>query len=247
MDSWKYEKFWSQRATNYDKLFWTKDEGYLNSIIDLGCFENNDVVLDVGIGTGAVSKKLKPLVRHVIGIDISDSMLKSLAWDGISIVKWDIRDSLFCDNLFDKIVARMVFHHIINDLDVCIKCCHRMLKKGGKMIVAEGLPPSDDPYVVKWYSDMFELKEERLTFTRESLENMIEMGGFENIITHEYTMKNFSIRNWLLNSGLEQTKQDLIFDLHLNSDDMIQSVYNMKFIDGDIFVDTKNLIIIAEK
>lgn len=243
----KNDKFWSERSVNYDKLFWTKDEGYLDAILDIGDFKSDDLVLDVGVGTGVVAKKLNPYVKHVIGIDISDSMLSKGEWDGVSTIKWNICDALFSNNLFDKIVARMVFHHILDNLDIAIMRCYDLLKKGGKIIVAEGVPPSDELYVIEWYTNMFKLKEERLTFTRAELLNRLKKVGFKNIKTREYITKNFSIKNWLINSGLEQKRQDMIMKVHLSTDKRIQKVYNMQYVNGDCLVDTKNIILVGEK
>ena len=182
----KHEKIWHERASHYDKLFWTKDEGYLDAIFEMGDFQRDDLVLDVGVGSGAIAKRIKPYVKHVVGVDISDSMLKEANWEGISLIKWDICDALFTNNIFDIIVARMVFHHVIDGLDEAIRRCYDMLKKGGKILVAEGIPPSDEPPVVNWYTEMFKLKEERLTFNCDYLVDLLEKGDFKNIRTcHE--------------------------------------------------------------
>ena len=243
----KAEKFWHERAVHYDKLFWTKDEGYLDAVIDMGDFKSDDLVLDVGVGTGAIAKKIKTYVKHVIGVDISESMLKKVEWEGISIIKWNISDALFTNNIFDKVVARMVFHHIVDNLDIAIMRCYDLLKSGGKIIVAEGVPPSDDSYVIDWYTNMFKLKEERRTFTPGELVNRLKKIGFKNIKTRKYIMKNFSIKNWLINSRLEQKRQDMIMKVHLSADKRIQNAYNMRYINGDCFLDTRNIILVGEK
>jgi len=124
----------------------------------LQSFKKDDIVLDVRSGTGVVARAIKPFVKHVVAVDISDAMLSKGQWEGISIVKWDIFDLLFVNNLFNKIIARMVFHHIFDELDRVIIRCYDMLKKGGELIVAEGTPPTDDD-VVEWYTEMFKLKE----------------------------------------------------------------------------------------
>jgi ubiquinone/menaquinone biosynthesis C-methylase UbiE len=240
-------KFWDDRAVHYDNLFWTKDDGYLETIIEMGKFKKSDVVLDVGVGTGAVAKKIQPHVKHVIGLDISNKMLQKGNWEGISVVNWDITDALFTNGTFDKVVARMVLHHILENLDIAIKRCYDMLINGGKIIVAEGVPPSDDPFVISWYKDMFKNKEERLTFSEGELVNRLKRNGFKNIVTCKYIMKKFSIKNWLVNSGLKQKEIDLIMDLHLSADARIKKAYNMQVTDGDCLVDTLNVILVGKK
>lgn len=243
----KPDKFWHERAVNYDKLFWTKDEGYLDAILEMGDFKSDDLVLDVGVGTGAVAKKIKPYVKHVIGIDISESMLQKGGLDGISTVRWNVCDALFTNNIFNKVVARMAFHHIIDNLDIAIMRSYDLLKNSGKIIVAEGVPPSDDSYVIDWYTNMFKLKEERRTFTHKELVNRLKKIGFRNITTREYIIKKFSIQNWLINSGLEQKRQDMVMEMHLSADKRIQDVYNMQYVNGDCLVDIKNIILVGEK
>jgi SAM-dependent methyltransferase len=239
--------FWNIRAKNYDKLFWTKDNGYINKIIDVAKFSKNDLILDIGTGTGTMARSIRPHVKHVVGMDFSDSMLKKGKWEGISMVKWDITDSLFHNRLFDKIVGRMVFHHILDNLDRAFLRCFDLLKSKGKLIVAEGIPPSEDEGTINWYTEMFKHKEFRRTFTKSLLVSYFKKNGFKNVTVHKYKMRRFNINNWLINSGIDKAKQDLIMNLHLRANKKIKSAYNMKIEKGICFVDTDNLIIIGEK
>jgi ubiquinone/menaquinone biosynthesis C-methylase UbiE len=247
----KYNKglstFWHKRATHYDKLFWTKDKGYLEKIIRVAGFKKSDLVLDVGVGTGAVAKIVKPYVKHVIGVDISESMLMQRAWDGISTIKWDIRDALFAHGMFDKVVARMCFHHIVKNLDLAILRCYDLLKPGGKIIVAEGLPPCDDPEVITWYKKMFSYKEERLTFSEGGLKEKLLKIGFKNITIHWYAIHSFSIRNWIIHSGLSKKRQTILLDLHRTAFPKVKDAYNMRCTADDCIIDTRNVILAGTK
>lgn len=239
--------FWNIRAKNYDKLFWTKDDGYINKIIEASSFSRNDLVLDVGTGTGAMARSIRPHVKHVVGMDFSDSMLKQGKWEGISMVKWDITDSLFHNRLFDKIVGRMVFHHILDSLDRAFLRCYDLLKSKGKLIIAEGVPPSEDEEVINWYTEMFKHKEIRRTFTKTILTDYFTKNGFKNVTVHRYKMKSFNINNWLINSGLDSAKQKLILNMHYKANKKIKAAYDMKIKDGVCLVNTDNLIIVGEK
>ena len=240
-------KLWDERSQHYDKLFWTKDEKYLDEIIRVSDFKSDDLVLDVGTGTGIIAKKINPLVKHVIGIDISDSMLGKGEWNGVSTVKWDIRDALFTNNIFDKVIARMVFHHITNNLDIAIIRCFDLLKNGGKIVIAEGVPPSSDHRVVEWYTNMFKLKENRRTISRNDMTCRLKKTGFRNIRVYEYIMRNFSIKNWLINSGIDQEIQDKIMEIHFSANKEIKIAYNMRYTNNDCLIDTRNVIITGIK
>jgi len=237
------EKVWDNRAEHYDKLFWTKDEGYLRSIFDVCKFTKDDIVLDVGVGTGAVASKMSEMVNHVIGLDISTMMLGEGRWQGVSTIKWDIRNALFANGIFDVVIGRMVFHHVVKGLDVAVMRCHDALKYGGRIVVAEGIPPSGDPRVTHWYTNMFRIKEDRLTFSENKLADLLTRNRFSNIYTKVYFMRNFSIGNWLKNSGLSVAKQDRIMELHLNAPAVVKKAYAMDIKEGECFVTTKNIII----
>jgi len=239
--------FWNVRAKNYDKLFWTKDAGYIQKIIRASEFSKNDLVLDIGTGTGAMARSIRPHVKHVVGMDFSDSMLKQGRWEGISMVKWDINDSLFHNRLFDKIVGRMVFHHILDNLDRAFLRCFDLLKGGGRLIIAEGVPPGENKEVLDWYTEMFKHKEVRRTFTKTLLVHYFVKNGFKDVKVHAYKMKRFNINNWLVNSGLAKAKQKLILDMHLDANRTVKAAYNMKVENGVCLVDTDNLIIVGKK
>jgi ubiquinone/menaquinone biosynthesis C-methylase UbiE len=235
--------FWNVRAKNYDKLFWTKDAGYIKKIIEASEFSKSDLVLDIGTGTGAMARSIHPHVKHVVGMDFSDSMLKQGRWEGISMVKWDLNDN----RLFDKIVGRMVFHHILDNLDRAFLRCYDLLKSRGKLIIAEGIPPSEDQDIIDWYTEIFKHKEVRRTFTRSLLVNYFVKNGFRDVKVHKYKMKRFNINNWLVNSGLDKAKQKLILNMHLSASGKVKAAYHMKVENGVCLVDTDNLIIVGNK
>lgn len=241
------ETFWSIRAARYDRLYWTRDEPYLDCIRQAAQLKRSDVVLDVGTGTGIMARAMQPHVKHVVALDNSDAMLQKGKWEGFSVVKSDISDLLFTNNVFDKVLARMVFHHILDNLNRAILRCYDLLKYDGMLIVAEGVPPSDDKEVVDWYTHMFSFKEERRTFTSAELPSYLERNGFGDVRSYPYTMKSFSVRNWLDNSGLSMKNRQKIMDLHLEASPTVKRLYNMRIAKDDCLIDTHNVIVVGRK
>ena len=239
--------FWKIRSARYDKLFWTKDQSYIDMILALGELKPGHVALDVGTGTGVIARAIQPLVRHVVAVDASNAMLQKGSWTGLSVVKTDINECFFADGVFDRIFARMVFHHILDNLDRAILRCYDALKAGGRIVVAEGVPPSDDPEVVEWYTEMFKLKEERRTFLPSQLSDYLARNGFREVRRHLHHMPSFSIRNWLENSGLNPVMQEKILRMHRDASPRIKSLYRMRFKDGDCLVRTRNVVVVGVK
>jgi ubiquinone/menaquinone biosynthesis C-methylase UbiE len=239
-------KFWRERSKKYNELEWVKNKKYIEALINAGEFKKNDIVLDVGTGTGIVAHAVSPLVKQVIGLDKSQDMLEHSNWFGnMYFIKRDIRQSIFVKETFNKITARQVFHHILKDTQKAMDECYKILKKGGKMILSDGVPP--DKKVKEDYIEIFKLKEKRLTFLEKDLEILMKNSGFKNIKTSIFILEKMSIRNWLEKSGLPKRVQDKIFNLHINSSDYFKGAYKLIKTKDDCFVNFKMAILVGEK
>jgi choline kinase/ubiquinone/menaquinone biosynthesis C-methylase UbiE len=243
------ELFWATRSSGYERLDWASRRGYLEQMVDCGQFESHHCVLDVGTGTGRVAFEVAPKVRQVIGVDISPDMLKQAQQrPGFDNVEFRLGDTISLGlppNSFDRITARMVFHHLMEDTAVAARECLRVLKPGGLIILSEGVPPHRS--LEEWYTRMFALKEERLTFFEDDLACLLEQAGFEDIATYIHVSPQVSIRNWLENSGLPTTTQDEIYEMHLDLDEEQRRHYDMHVLPDDILVDLKFAILTGRK
>ena len=240
------EQFWQVRAEKYNELQWANEESYLDAIVKAGDYKSDHLVLDVGTGTGIVLHAIAPLVNEIIGLDISQAMLEHSNWqENKYFVRRDISDPFFNKTVFDRVNARMVFHHIIDNTQAAANECYRILKPGGKFILSEGVPPNSE--VKDDYERIFKLKEERLTFMPEDLTALYENAGFKNIQSFTYIMKKMSVSNWLEKSGLPQEIQDKIFEMHICAPDYFKKAYKMKIVRGDCLIDIKYTILVGEK
>ncbi len=94
---------------------------------------------------------------------------------------------------------------------------------------------------------MFKYKEERRTFILNDLIYYLRKNGFQNIKHSIHIMEDFNINNWLENSGLDSKNQEIILNMHLQADKDIKKAYNMRVINGECLVRTKNVIVTGEK
>ncbi len=237
--------YWKGRAEQYNKLKWVTGKDYLDAIFSAGDFEPHHSVLDIGTGTGIIAKRIAPHVKEVFALDNSEDMAMQSKWqqDNIYFIPKDVREPFFAEGIFDRITARMVFHHILEGRDVAMGRCYNSLTKGGLMVLSENVPPTPDCY--DEFKQIFELKENRIVFTEQELFDLMCL--FRSVRILYYIDKNFSVRNWMDNNNLDEKTKDKIFDLHINGSDKFKEGYNMKITQDDCFIDIKDVILVGKK
>jgi ubiquinone/menaquinone biosynthesis C-methylase UbiE len=102
----------------------------------------DDVLLDLGCGTGAAVRKAAATVRRAVGFDLSPAMIEqaqSLA-AGLHNVEFrvgDVSEPLpFTDGEFTAIVCSSAFHHFPRPLDTVAEMS-RVLAPGGRLVIAD--------------------------------------------------------------------------------------------------------------
>lgn len=238
--------YWEHRAGQYNNLQWARDKQYLDELVYIGAFSESDRVLDVGCGTGIVANAIAPFVESVVGLDSSSAMLQRAdSAENIRYVLGDILDPPMLPGKFDKVVARLVFHHITTDTQRAMDQCYRLLRRGGTMILSEGVPPSDR--TKDYYSKIIKLKEHRIVFTETDLYALMRESGFEDVAGKTIWQKGMSVKNWLSGSDLEEKKANVIYDMHRHAPKYFKEDHHTVLTEDDCLIDMKVIIARGEK
>lgn len=91
-------------------------------------------ILDVGCGTGLLTKKLTSF-GEVIGIDISDEALKYAKKRGVRLKKASVNKLPFKSGSFELVVCIDVINHQDVDSEKALRQMYRVLKKGGLLVI----------------------------------------------------------------------------------------------------------------
>src|SRR3990167_3020134 len=241
---------WEGRAMSYPRLQWPQDKGYLAALMDAAVVVSDDYVLDAGTGPGYIAHEVAPVVHQVVGLDVSPTMLARVNGRtavNTEFVEGDIRAIPYPRGRFDKVFARMVVHGLTGqgDADKAMRECLRVLVPGGKFIFSEGVPISR--MAQQWYTEMFKLKEDRMTMTVPFMNSLMVRAGFKYIKAAEYIMEGFSIRNWLDNSGLPKESTDRIMEIHRTMPDAVRKAYKATITQDDVVIQSKFAILTGTK
>jgi ubiquinone/menaquinone biosynthesis C-methylase UbiE len=135
--------FSDETAPNYDQreVLPLAPSIWASYVFDfLNKFLKDGPILDLGCGTGRVSKYYSDQGYQVVGLDISKEMLKICRQKsaGISVCLGDGARLPFRDNSFSTVISYGALHHI-PDIEAVFHELHRVLVPGGVLIIDEPL------------------------------------------------------------------------------------------------------------
>jgi ubiquinone/menaquinone biosynthesis C-methylase UbiE len=145
-----------KQATEYNAQWNLWSEETLNAMLTVAQATPTDTVLDVATGTGFTALAFAPLVYSVVGLDVSPGMLeqaqKYAVERGITNARFQegAAEALpFGDHSFDLVTCRIAPHHFL-DITHFLSETARVLKPGGRFVLADTTVPDDYPEAARW-------------------------------------------------------------------------------------------------
>ncbi len=131
--TWHGEKFWIDLVEK--RLYPPESETKYQTTESMLRFLNvqGKTVLDHGCGTGLLGAIAKKQGASVQGIDISETLV-AIAQKDFPAQHADIHQLPFADSQFDVVLSMLVLH-IVEDITTPLMEIHRVLKKGGMLIL----------------------------------------------------------------------------------------------------------------
>lgn len=153
----------------------------------------NKVIGDLGCGTGFISLGLAEQNPSIVfAIDQSLNMLRELkkeitkqSFNNVYPIKSTLDELVLFDDSLDAITINMALHHIINP-NKSIKEMHRVLKKGGKIVISDVYKHNGE-----WAKE--EMHDEWLGFSENEIKEWLKDADFKEIEIEDTELKAIGI------------------------------------------------------
>lgn len=139
-----------KQAEEYEESKYINQKNSILQLINKGYPYTGKKVLDLGAGTGFVSREIAKFAEEVYALDISDLMIKKIDvlnkkknFKNIIPVKGDAHNLNFEDNFFDTVITRLTFHHL-KDVKKTLREIKRVLKNFAELIIVDIITSEKD-------------------------------------------------------------------------------------------------------
>lgn len=146
------ERYWSRLAHAYDRDGeYIVGKPILQAIIER-LSEEQDLgdAIDLGCGTGYLTKAITRHAQHVFATDLSDEMLEIARTQlsecrNVTVQKADCANTGFPDERFDSaLLGNLV--HVLDDPLPCLQESYRILRDGGALLIVDLTGHGLNPY-----------------------------------------------------------------------------------------------------
>ncbi|HME18296.1 MAG TPA: methyltransferase domain-containing protein [Nitrososphaerales archaeon] len=141
------QRFFAKHASGYAKSSGFAHGADLEALVKALKPAKTDLALDVATGTGFTAFSLAPLVRSVVGVDITDGMLRQARRlakvrraGNVTFERGDALRLGYPDASFDIVTTRRATHHFA-DVPAFLHEAKRVLRPAGRLGIVDMSPP----------------------------------------------------------------------------------------------------------
>ena len=217
---------------------------------------HDDNMLDVACGGGHMALFFAPMVRQVVASDLTMQMLKKAQEhiadegqvDNVVFREADAEDLPFPAGSFTLLTCRIAAHHFA-DVPQALREFHRVLRRGGRMMIIDTLIPPD-PEVAEFFQTMEKMRNPThlKPFSEIEWTNMIDESDL--ILQETLTVsKTHDFQEWTKTAGLKREKVQELNKFFMDASPKIHDYFKIESFAGEIesYTDQKILIYATRK
>tara|TARA_Y100001968_G_scaffold318055_1_gene347786 strand:- start:1092 stop:2156 length:1065 start_codon:yes stop_codon:yes gene_type:complete len=157
-------------------------------------------VLDVATGTGRTLQQIRSSLQEVdlYGLDLSSSYLKKASHylsnrkgELVELIKGNAENMPFSDKTFHGLTCVFLLHELPREArQNVLNECFRIIKPGGKLILADSIQISDSPKFITIMESFHKIFHEPFyyDYIKDDIDSRIKEAGFKEISAKSYFM-----------------------------------------------------------
>ena len=252
MDNYnKVKNSFSTQAEKFAAYHMSKAE-YTDYLIKRVNAKGDEKALEVAAGTCICGRALAPHVKEITCLDLTEAMLeqgKKLAIQdniqNISFVFGNAENLPFDNESFDLVITRLSLHHFTKP-EVPFNEMHRVLKKGGKLVIWDMVATTEELREINDYIETMRDSSHTRILSKAEFEKLFE--NHFDLQTEEITYVPVNLQSWMnLTDTPKNIQEDIVRRMteDLNGGDKTGFYPYIK--EGNICFDHRWLLLIGIK
>lgn len=223
------------RAPGYDRSsHWCSDPVMMSHAIEAVTPSKDDRMLDVACGTGLVSAAFRPLVKSIIGLDMTPAMAAQAKDSLDDFVLGSAEQMPFSDGEFDLTVCRQGIQFM--DAQPAVNEMARVTRAGGRVLLINLCAYGDGDE--EEYFEILRLRNpaRRNFFLPGDIGALLERAGCSKMTLHRF-VSNEDVDVWSGNGAIEESNRSRIRDIYHNASPAFQKNHKVQILDDGRIVD----------
>ncbi len=223
---------WSTRGAAYAGSTVHRSGPSLPKLLALARPHAADICLDLGTGAGHTAAALAEHAAQVVGLDVSGGMLrearKHYSGPNLEFIQAPAESTGLASESFDLITARHTLHHHL-DLTATLAEAARLLKPGGRLVIADETTPDDE--VNGWWDKLERTRDPThvRAYTLSEWQTLIAGAGLSWIVGDGETRYPLEIGRWLETVSADQPTAEAVYELLNEADAHARNVFEIEY------------------
>ncbi|MFH1655282.1 MAG: methyltransferase domain-containing protein [Candidatus Omnitrophota bacterium] len=238
-------RHFKKRAEKYDRSSeWVHDPVLINKIKDLAGAGPEAYLLDIGVGTGKISRVFKGGVSCLFGVDICMEMARQARLFTDKIILSYAEKLPFKDDIFDVCVCRQALQFM--KLKEACSEMHRVLKPGGRLVLCHLTAYGEGDKKETFLIQKLRNPARKNFFLPGDFSKMLKKDKFSDLKSFEYITRE-SVNQWIDYSAIGEEVKVKIREAYRKASDDFKRIHKIQFRDTDIFDSMKMILVKAIK